>query len=293
MQSKRQIQQLLASAGASPKKKLGQNFLIDLNLMSLVVSSAGITEADIVLEIGCGTGSMTLELAQKARTVISVEYDPVLAGIAAGQLKDAPNVQILNCDALAGKASLNPIVMEALDSATQRCKGRLLLVANLPYCVATPIILHMVAGPMVANEMHVTVQKEVAHRMTAQPGRDDYGPMAILLAAAGTAKIDRIFRPTVFWPRPQVDSALVHFVREPDRIARIGDFDLLADIVSLFMGHRRKTMKACTRLADGNLAHGQDWPAVFAAASVDPGLRPDQLHPQQYVEMANRCHASK
>jgi len=141
--------------------------------------------------------------------------------------------------------------------------------------------------------MHVTVQKEVAHRMTAPPGRDDYGPMAILLAAAGAARIDRIFRPTVFWPQPQVDSALVHFVRDPDRIAQISNFKLLADVVNLFIGHRRKTMRACTKLAAGHLTHTNDWPAVFAACSIDPGLRPDQLSPQQYVDLVNRCHASQ
>jgi 16S rRNA (adenine1518-N6/adenine1519-N6)-dimethyltransferase len=293
MHSKRQIQQLLAATGASPKKKLGQHFLIDLNLLNLVADSAGITPDDIVLEIGCGTGSMTQELAQKARTVIAIEYDPVLAAIAAEQVKDTPNILVLNCDALAGKSSLNPTVKDAIDSAAKHTKGRLLLVANLPYCVASAIIVNMAAGPIVADEMHITVQKEVAHRMTAPPGRDEYGPMAILLAAAGNAQIDRILKPTVFWPQPQVDSALVHFVRDPAKTAQISDFDLLADVVNLFMGHRRKTMQACTKLAAGNPAQTHDWPAIFAAASINPTLRPDQLSPQQYVELANGCHSSQ
>ncbi len=281
---------MLAAAGASPKKKLGQHFLIDLNLLNLVADSPGITPDDVVLEIGCGTGSMTQTLAQKARTVIAVEYDPVLAAIAAEQLKDAPNTLILNCDAMAGKSSLNPTVKDAIDSAAEHATGRLLLVANLPYCVASAIIVNMAAGPIVADEMHITVQKEVAHRITAQPGQDEYGPMAILLAAAGNAQIDRILKPTVFWPQPQVDSALVHFVRDPAKITQVSDFDLLADVVNLFMGHRRKTMQACTKLAASTLAQTHDWPAIFAAASIDPTLRPDQLHPRQYVELANRCH---
>ena len=289
MQSKRQIQQLLASAGTGPKKKLGQNFLIDLNLLHLIVSSSNIRETDIILEIGCGTGSMTQALAEKAHRVIAVEYDKVLAAIAVEQLRDTPNVRVLNCDALAGKGSLNPLVADAIDSAAEQCKGRLLLVANLPYSVASPIILNMVAGPTIADEMHITVQKEVAHKMTAGAGQDDYGPMAILLAATGTAQIARIFKPTVFWPRPQVDSALVHFIRDHDRTAQTRDFDLLADVVNLFLGHRRKTLQACTKLATGRLPKTHDWPAIFAAASIDPALRPDQLTPRQYVELANRC----
>lgn len=284
---------MLASAGTGPKKKLGQHFLIDLNLLQLIVSSSNIRESDIILEIGCGTGSMTQALAEKAHSVIAVEYDPVLAGIASEQLRDAPNVRVLNCDALAGKGSLNPLVADAIDSAAEHSKARLLLVANLPYSVASPIILHMVTGPMIADEMHITVQKEVAYKMTAQPGQDDYGPMAILLAAAGTAQIARIFKPTVFWPRPQVDSALVSFVRDPDRIALISDFDLLSDVVNLFIGHRRKTLQACTKLAAGRLPKTHDWPPIFAAAAINPGLRPDQLSPQQYAEIANRCFARK
>ena len=291
MQSKKQIQQLLAYAGVQPQRGLGQHFLVDLNLLRLIVNSAQITERDLVLEVGCGTGSLTEGLAESAGRVIAVEYDPVLANIATEQLKDAINTQVLNCDILDNKRSFGTQVTDALNSARKQYRGRFLLVANLPYKVASPVIINMVAGAFVADEMYVTVQKEVAQRMTAQPDTAEYGHMGILLAATGRTRIARILKPTVFWPQPQVDSALVEFVRDKDKSARIKDFQLLIAVVNLFMGHRRKTIKACTRLAEGSLAGIDNWLDILANCGIDPAKRPEQLTPQQYVDVANHCSA--
>ena len=288
MQTKQQIQQLLTSAGAKVIKRLGQHFLIDLNLMRLLISSANISDSDVVLEVGCGTGSLTQGLAEHAGFCLAVEYDKALAKIAKEQLADARNVEIINADILEKKSVLNQTVVSKLSAARKKHPARFLLVANLPYNVASPVMLNLVTGPLVADAMYVTVQKQVADRMTAGPGNRDYGILSILLCAVGSVKLIRVLKPTVFWPAPQVDSAIVEFVRDREKVRRIKDMNLLSDVVGFFMCHRRKTLLACSKLAKGKLAD-KNWQDIFNRASIDPKQRPEQLPPEDYIAIANLC----
>lgn len=123
MQTKRQIQRLLESAGVSPKKRLGQHFLIDLNLLRLLVDSANINSTDLVLEVGCGTGSLTEALARRAGMVIAVEIDNALAEITKSELKNSDNVEIINADILQNKSTISPIVTNALVQACKKYPG--------------------------------------------------------------------------------------------------------------------------------------------------------------------------
>jgi len=289
MQTKRQIQELLASAGVRPAKHLGQHFLIDLNLMRLLVDSACITAEDVVLEIGCGTGSLTEALAERAGSVVAVEVDRTLAEIARKRLAKAPNVEIINTDALENKNTISPIVTEALLAACKRHMGRAVLVANLPYSAGSPVILNLAGVPGKIAAMYVTVQKEVADRMTATPGSSDYGTLSIILAATGDVRRIRVLKPGVFWPRPQVDSAMVGYVHSKAKSGRIENWMIFAETVRLFMGHRRKTLLACTKLAAGKLAQIANWPEIFELCGVDPKHRPEQLGPEDYIAVANRC----
>ena len=287
MHTKQQIQRLLASAGVSPNKRLGQHFLIDLNLMRLLVDAANISSDDIVLEVGCGTGSLTEALAEEAGRTIAVERDRNLAEIAERQLANAANVEIINADILEKKSILNHAVAGALESARKKCRGRILLVANLPYNVASPVILNLVTGPTVVDGAYVTVQKEVADRMTAAPGSRDYGTLSIFLGATGEVKTIRVLKPTVFWPQPVVDSAMVSFARNRAKSDRIENMELFRETVNLFMGHRRKTLTSCSRLAGGRLAKIGNWPDIFEACSIDPTQRPGQLGAEDYISIAN------
>ncbi|MBN1817324.1 MAG: ribosomal RNA small subunit methyltransferase A [Sedimentisphaerales bacterium] len=289
MQTKQQIERLLASAGTGPKHRLGQNFLIDLNLMRLLIEAADIQPDDVVLEVGCGTGSMTEGLAEKAGFVVAVEYDKELAPIAERQLCDSSNVRIVNSDVLEGKHALAAVVLEAVAQARTHYHGRFLLVANLPYNIAAPLMANLVLGPAVVDQMYVTVQQEVAERMTARPGGKDYGPLSIILAVAGTTKILHKLPPSVFWPAPQVYSAMVGFIREPALAGQVRDMKLLSDIVHLFMGYRRKMLKACTKFATGRLSGVENWDSVFAAAEVEPTIRAEMLAPQDYIRLADAC----
>ena len=290
MQTKQQIQQLLASVGISPNKRLGQHFLIDLNLMEKLVDSANIHNNDIVLEVGCGTGSLTEALAQRACKVIAVEVDGTLAKIAKRQLAKAENVEVINTDILENKNTISGTVTGAIEPAREKHPGRFLLVANLPYNLASPVMLNLITGPTAADSMYVTVQKEVAERMTAASGGKDYGILSILLSATGDIKTIRVLRPTVFWPRPQVDSAMVSFVRKKEKVSRIQNMEVFSEVVNLFMRHRRKMLKGCTRLAAGKLAEIHSWPKIFEQCCIDPHHRPEQLSPEDYIAIANLCY---
>ena len=293
MHTKHQIQQLLASAGVFPNKHFGQHFLIDLNLMRVLIDSAHISGDDIVLEVGCGTGSLTEGLAERAGYCIAVEVDPTLAKIAKEQLAGKDNVNVVNTDILEGKHTISGTVTKAIEAARKKRPGRLLLVANLPYNVACPVMLNLVEGPTVVDEMYVTVQKQVAERMSAKPGSRDYGILSIFLSATGEVKTERILKPTVFWPQPQVESAMVSFVRREEKVSRIKSMELFGEVINLFMGHRRKMLKACTKFASGELLDIDNWPEVFEQCSIDPTQRPEKLPPQDYIAIANLCREHK
>jgi 16S rRNA (adenine1518-N6/adenine1519-N6)-dimethyltransferase len=150
-------------------------------------------------------------------------------------------------------------------------------------------MIHLAKGPLVADAMHVTVQKEVAERMTAGPGGRDYGTLSIFLQATGGVEILRSLKPNVFWPAPRVDSALVRFVRDEAKSRQIKDMGLLSDVVSLFMGHRRKMLRACIKSIPPELGGPDVWLRILEQHSIDPTLRPGELSPAHYVSLANAC----
>ena len=165
------LKKLFAQVGFTIDARRGQNFLVDLNLVDLVVRTADIRPDDIVLEVGTGTGVLTERLSAAAAHVVTCEIDPRLAQLARDRLVDRENVTLVEGDALAGKHRFAPAVLDAIAAAlAQAPGGRLLLVANLPYCVATPVISNLLALPRPFDAAVVTVQREMAERMTAQAG---------------------------------------------------------------------------------------------------------------------------
>jgi len=287
MQTKQQIQQFLASLGTFPKKRLGQNFLIDQNIIRLIVNSAEIMDQDVVLEVGCGTGTMTELIREQAGHVIAVDLDADVAKIAAEQLRDFPNVTLFNTDILAGKHTVAQEVLDAITVARKTCPQDFLLVANLPYNVASPVMINLVTGPIPIDRMVVTIQKEVGDRMIATTGMNHYGSLSILLQATGHIELVRILKPSVFWPQPKVDSAIVKYTRDQAKTDRILNLPLLAATLNLFLGQRRKMIKAAAKNAQGNLKTIKDWPELFDQCHMAPTLRPDQITPDQYVQLAN------
>src|SRR4051794_314885 len=204
------VKALLDARGLRPKNKLGQNFLIDLNLLDLVARSAELDGRDLALEIGTGTGGLTTRLAEHAGAVLSVELDPAVHELARELVDPRPNVRLMRADALRNKNDLNPDVLAALAEmkAAFNCE-RVKLVANLPYAVATPVISNLLLSDLGIERMVVTVQWEIAERLMASRDTAHYGALAVMVQSLADVELVRKLAPSVFWPRPQVESAIV------------------------------------------------------------------------------------
>jgi 16S rRNA (adenine1518-N6/adenine1519-N6)-dimethyltransferase len=216
------VKSLLDARGLRPKNKLGQNFLVDLNLLDLVARTAELDRRDLALEVGTGTGSLTTRLAEHAGAVLSVELDPAIHDLARELVGPRPNVRLLRADALRNKNDLNPDVLVALAELRDAfgCE-RVKLVANLPYAVATPVISNLLLSDVPVERMVVTVQWEIAERLMAQPGTADYGALAVLVQSLTEVELVRKLAPSVFWPRPKVDSAIVKVTPNTTKRARV------------------------------------------------------------------------
>jgi len=244
-QTQSYLRSLFARRGIAPQHRYGQNFLIDLNLHELIVKTAEVGPDDVVLEIGPGAGALTARLAVRAAAVVAVEIDPLLAALTAETVAGMPNVRVLNVDALASKSKLNPDVLDNVRAGLAVAPGRRLkLVANLPYHIATPIVTNLLVHPeLCPSRLVITIQLELAERMRAQPQQEAYGALSILVQALADCEIVRTLPPTVFWPRPKVDSAIVLIVPQPEKRAAITDIPWFHQVVRQVFLHRRKNLR--------------------------------------------------
>jgi 16S rRNA (adenine1518-N6/adenine1519-N6)-dimethyltransferase len=234
-----------SDAGIEPRTKLGQNFLVDMNLQRLLLKSARLEPRDVVLEVGTGTGSLTALLARSAGFVITVEMDHNLFRLAEEELFGLPNVRMLRTDALKNKNRLNAAVLDAVYEQLAADPGRRFkLVANLPFNIATPILTNLLATEQPPRTMTVTIQKELADRIVARPGTKDYGALTIWVRSQCHVRIVRVMPPTAFWPRPKVDSAIVHVALDDGLRGRIPDRDYFHQFVRSMFFHRRKLLRS-------------------------------------------------
>lgn len=272
------LTQRFAEAGIRLSTRHGQNFLIDLNLVELLVQTADVAPTDVVLEVGTGTGSLTAMLAQKAAAVVTVEIDPYLYQLARESLADCPNVVMLQLDALKNKHRFHPLVLEALRQ--ELAKGperRLKLAANLPYNIATPIISNLLAGEFVPAAMTVTIQKEVAERITAAPRSPDYGALSVWVQSQCHASVVRLMPPSVFWPKPKVDSAIVHIVVDPAQRAAIPDRAFFQTFIRAMFFHRRKLLRNELLSAFPKDLGKPDVDALLEQQQLSPTCRAEEL----------------
>lgn len=249
MTSRRQTQtylrNLFARRGVAPQHRYGQNFLIDLNIHELIVEAAEVGPDDVVLEVGPGAGALTALMAERGAAVVAVEIDPAMARLTAEAVEGRPNVRVLNLDALAGKNRIDPEVLDNVRAGLAVSPGkRFKLVANLPYNVATPIIGNLLVHPDFCPTLIVaTIQLELAERMRAEPATEAYGALSILVQALADCTIVRTLPPSVFWPRPQVDSAVVSIRPDPAKRAAVGDLSWFHQVVRRVFLHRRKNLR--------------------------------------------------
>jgi 16S rRNA (adenine1518-N6/adenine1519-N6)-dimethyltransferase len=235
---------LFQQHGLRPKNKLGQNFLIDLNLLDVLLGAAELTEKDLAVEVGAGTGSLTTRLAEHAGAVFSVEIDPTFYQLARQTIGDRPHIRLVNADILKNKNQLNPHALEQLDELRRQYPlPSVKLIANLPYAVATPVIGNALLLDWQFERMVVTVQWEIAERLWAKPGTKDYGALAILVQSVADVQLVRRLPPAVFWPRPQVASAIVLIRPNAARRRRAPDAQKLRTFLRDLYAHRRKNLR--------------------------------------------------
>ena len=278
----------LAAAGLRPVSRFGQNFLIDLNLVDLIARSAELRKTDVVLEIGTGVGSLTTRLSDQAGAVLSVEIDNNLHRLASEELSDRPNVRLIHGDALRNKNSLRPEIMELIRDAIGRIgeDARFLLVANLPYNVATPIISNLLHETPPPDVMVVTIQKELADRIVAQPGTKDYGALSVWVQSLCRAEIVRVLPPTVFWPRPKVHSAILRLDLVPEWRGQFQDLTHFHQTVRALFFHRRKFLRSVVASAMKGRLGKPEVDQVLASLGYEETSRAEELSVQQIQQLA-------
>ncbi|ATO15122.1 16S rRNA (adenine(1518)-N(6)/adenine(1519)-N(6))-dimethyltransferase [Micromonospora sp. WMMA2032] len=270
-----EIRELAARLGVTPTKKLGQNFVHDPNTVRRIVTAAGLTPDDVALEVGPGLGSLTLALLPVAAHVHAVELDPTLAAA-------LPETAARFAGPDAARLTVHPADALRVTAADLADPAPTALVANLPYNVAVPVVLHLLAELPTLRHGLVMVQKEVADRLVAGPGSKVYGIPSVKLAWYARSRSAGKVPPNVFWPVPNVDSGLVAFTRrEPPRpdVPRQAVFA----VVDAAFAQRRKTLRA----ALAGWAGGADRAAAaLTAAGVDPGARGESLTVEQFAAIA-------
>jgi 16S rRNA (adenine1518-N6/adenine1519-N6)-dimethyltransferase len=247
----------------------------------------------VVLEVGTGTGSLTAMMAPLVAGIVTVEIDAHLFELASEQLIDLPNVTLLRLDALRNKNTIDERVMDAVGEQLAAVPGgRLKLVANLPYNIATPLISNLLLARYVPHSMTVTIQKELADRITAQPSTKDYSALSVWIQSQCTAEIVRALPPSVFWPAPKVTSAILRIVVDPQRRAAIGNLQYFHQITKALFLHRRKFLRANVLAAMKRYFDKPQVDALLDEMGFAPDTRTEQLDVPTLIRLAEMLHAA-
>jgi 16S rRNA (adenine1518-N6/adenine1519-N6)-dimethyltransferase len=275
----REIRELAESLGIRPTKKLGQNFVIDPNTVQRIVRAADVVPTDHVLEVGPGLGSLTLALLQEVASVIAIEIDPVLADqlprtIALHMPERTDSLTLIVSDAM--KVDVVPGEPTAL-------------VANLPYNVSVPVLLHLLEVVPTIRTALVMVQKEVAERLAADPGSRTYGIPSLKARWYGEVRMAGNIGSNVFWPEPNVDSALVRVDRREQPTCESGR-EWVFKVIDTAFAQRRKSLRgALAQLAGSPDAAEQ----ALRATGIDPGRRGEALTLSEFIALADSLYRAR
>ena len=267
-----EIRELAAELDVTPTKKLGQNFLHDPNTVRMIVGAAELSPDDVVVEVGPGLGSLTLGLVDTVSRVIALEIDPRLAGrlpatVAARAPEFAERLTVVNTDAL----KVSRTDLDAEPTA---------LVANLPYNVSVPVLLHLLAEFPTIKRVLVMVQKEVADRLAAKPGSKIYGVPSVKAAFYGEVSRAGTIGKHVFWPAPNIESGLVRIDVDDTNPRELRG--KVFPLVDAAFAQRRKTLRSTLA---GQFGSAADAEAALRAAGIDPGLRGEKLTVDDFVRL--------
>jgi 16S rRNA (adenine1518-N6/adenine1519-N6)-dimethyltransferase len=263
-----EVRQLLAELNFRPSRALGQNFLIDGNILRLILQLARVEKRDTVLEIGPGLGVLTKALLERAGQVIAIEKDRRLAAYLGRELAGAANLRLIEGDAL--DAGLTGILAGGVTK----------VISNLPYSVGSRILIELTEADPPPKYALVTVQKEVANRLAAKPDTADYGLLTVLMQVHYDVVVDRVVSPNCFFPAPQVKSALVELFRRTEPRLEPSHLPVFRRLAKTAFDYRRKQMATIFQ----RRLHGPV--EVLSAAGIDPGARPETVSVDQWCALA-------
>jgi 16S rRNA (adenine1518-N6/adenine1519-N6)-dimethyltransferase len=272
------IRQELKEFGLIPKKKWGQHFLIDRNILNKVIRTAEIDKEDVVLEIGPGLGVMTIALARQARKVVAVEIDSKIVEILNDKMAEYRNVEVIKGDIL--KIDFNRL----LDQEGQRIK----VVANLPYQITTPLLFRFIDSREVFSSLTLMLQKEMAERFVASPKTKAYGPLSIFVQLFSDLSICFYIKPSAFFPPPKVESAVVHMMFREKPMLALEDEEWFRKVVRSCFGYRRKTLINALKHSERSVPKSIG--PKMEKIGIDPRRRPETL---TIAEFANLAEALK
>jgi 16S rRNA (adenine1518-N6/adenine1519-N6)-dimethyltransferase len=275
---------ILEKYGFSFKKSLGQNFLIDTNILNRIVDHANLSEESGVIEIGPGIGALTEQLARRSKKVVAFEIDQRLLPILEDTLSPYPNKRIIHQDVL--KADVSSIMKEEFEGIDD-----IMVVANLPYYVTTPIIMKLLEEKLPIRGIVCMLQKEVAERISAKPGTKDYGSLSIAVQYYTEAETVMIVPKTVFVPQPNVDSAVIRLtVRDTPRVV-IKDEEFFFQVTKASFAQRRKTIlnNLTSQLPAGKEKKEQIL-AALSQVNVEPTRRGETLSIEEFAELSDALY---
>ncbi|MGH3347487.1 MAG: 16S rRNA (adenine(1518)-N(6)/adenine(1519)-N(6))-dimethyltransferase RsmA [Nocardioides sp.] len=272
-----EVRSLAATLDLRPTKQRGQNFVIDANTVRRIVRESGVTDRDVVVEVGPGLGSLTLALLAVAERVVAIEVDPVLAERLPATIAEFAPEQADRCEVLLADALRIDGVPGPAPTA---------LVANLPYNVSVPVLLHLLALLPSLERGLVMVQSEVADRLAAPPGSKVYGLPSVKAAWYADVRRAGAIGRTVFWPAPNVDSGLVAWTRRDPPTSRVSREDVFA-VVDAAFAHRRKGLRGALRSLAGSTEAAE---RALVAAGIEPLARGESLRIEDFVRVAEELN---
>ena len=277
--SPRETKAIIDSYSFSFQKKFGQNFLVDSNVLENIIEKAGITEDDLVLEIGPGIGTMTQYLCESAREVVAIEIDETLIPILNYTLEDYDNVEIINDDAL--KTDIEKIVKKKNGGKPIK------VVANLPYYITTPIIMELLEGKAPIESITIMVQKEVAERMQTGPGSKDYGALSLAVQYYADANILMTVPASCFMPRPKVDSSVIKLDIYDKPPVDVCDEEMMFKIIRASFNQRRKTLVNGLKNASNLPFTKEEIEESIEKLGEDVRVRGEKLTLEQFAKLTN------
>jgi 16S rRNA (adenine1518-N6/adenine1519-N6)-dimethyltransferase len=274
--------EILEKYGFSFKKSLGQNFLIDTNILRRIVDFAELSAETGVIEIGPGIGALTEQLARRAKKVVAFEIDQRLLPILAETLSPYPNVRIIHQDVL--KADVRKVIDEEFVGMKD-----IMVVANLPYYVTTPIVMKLLTDRLPLRGIVVMLQKEVADRISARPGTKDYGSLSIAVQYYTKAETVMTVPRTVFVPQPNVDSAVIRLTKLPQPAVVVENEAFFFEVVRASFGQRRKTIlnNLTSNLMNGKIFK-ETIEKVLHEVNIDPRRRGETLTITEFAALSDR-----